>query len=74
VVSQFPADVAERLLEIVRDAFVTGMQWGFRVDTALAFLGLFTAALSVGGTVHLRRWPDDALTLSPGSRRFAGRR
>jgi hypothetical protein len=74
VLSQFPADVADRLLEIVRDAFVTGMQWGFRVDTALAFLGLLTAALFVGGTLRLRRRPDDALTRSPGSRRFAGRR
>jgi EmrB/QacA subfamily drug resistance transporter len=55
VLAQFPADVADRLLEIVRDAFVAGMQWGFRVDTALAFLGLLVSVFFVGGTLHLRR-------------------
>jgi len=55
VLAQFPADVADRLVELVRDAFVAGMQWGFRIDTALAFLGLAVSALFVGGTVRLRR-------------------
>lgn len=55
VLAQFPADVADRLVELVRDAFVAGMQWGFRVDTALAFLGLAVSALFVGGTLRLRR-------------------
>jgi hypothetical protein len=55
VLAQFPGDVADRIVEIVRDAFVAGMQWGFRVDTALAFLGLVVSVLFVGGTVRLRR-------------------
>jgi EmrB/QacA subfamily drug resistance transporter len=53
VLAQFPGDVADRLVEIVRDAFVAGMQWGFRVDTALALLGLVVSVLFVGGTL----WP-----------------
>lgn len=55
VLAQFPADVAGRLVEIVRDAFVAGMQWGFRIDTALALAGLVVTALFVGGTIRLRR-------------------
>lgn len=61
VLAQFPVDVADRLVDIVRDAFVAGMQWGFRVDTALALLGLVVSALFVGGTLRLRRREGDLL-------------
>jgi hypothetical protein len=42
------------------------MQWGFRVDTALAFLGLVVSALFVGGTVRLRRREGRLLDRSGG--------
>ena len=52
VLRQFPADVAQRLASLVRDAFVAGLHTAFRLDTALAFCALLVAVLFVGGTVH----------------------
>src|SRR3712207_2544491 len=45
---QFPPAVADRLVELVRDAFASGMQWGFRLVALLALVGLVVSALGVG--------------------------
>jgi EmrB/QacA subfamily drug resistance transporter len=39
----------ERLIEVVRDAFVTGLNWSFRLVAVLALAGLVVAVLFVGG-------------------------
>jgi hypothetical protein len=48
VVASFPAHVAEQLVTLAGDAFVSGMQWAFRVDVLLAFGGFLVALLFVG--------------------------
>lgn len=47
--SLFGSDAAERVLEIVRDSFVVGIQTGFRVVAAVAIVGFVVALLFVGG-------------------------
>jgi EmrB/QacA subfamily drug resistance transporter len=47
-------EAAERLVEIVRDAFVAGLNWSFRLVALLALAGLLVAILFVGGPL-LRR-------------------
>jgi hypothetical protein len=47
--SLFGSDAAERVLEIVRDSFVVGIQTGFRVVAAVAIGGFVVALLFVGG-------------------------
>ena len=39
----------DRLIEMVRDAFVTGLNWSFRLVAVLALAGLVVAVLFVGG-------------------------
>jgi MFS family permease len=53
VQQQFP-DIAHELEQFVREAFVTGFNWAFRVDSALAFLGTAIALAFVGGTIKRR--------------------
>jgi MFS family permease len=47
VLHEYPGAGSE-LLRFVREAFVTGFNWGFRVDAALAFVGVAVAAAFVG--------------------------
>jgi EmrB/QacA subfamily drug resistance transporter len=54
VVSGLAPQVAERLEGLVRDAFVAGVHAGFRVDAALALLGVVVAVLFVGGRLGRR--------------------
>ena len=54
VLHQFPAE-ADRIVAVLRDAFVSGFNAAFRVDAALAFVGVAVAALYVGGRVQRRR-------------------
>jgi EmrB/QacA subfamily drug resistance transporter len=56
ILARFPGEVADRLLELVREAFAAGMQWAFRLVAALALCGLVVSVLFVGGSV-LRRGP-----------------
>ena len=53
----FRTTVAERVLEVVKDSFVAGVQLSFRVVAAIAVIGLVVAVLGVR--------PDAA---SPGTR------
>lgn len=48
VLEEFP-QVGGQLIRIVRESFVTGFDWAFRVDGALALVGVLIAAMFVGG-------------------------
>jgi MFS family permease len=54
VLARQGAATADRLTELVRDAFVSGMTWSFRLVAALAFAGVVVAVLSVGGRIRER--------------------
>jgi EmrB/QacA subfamily drug resistance transporter len=49
VAGQFSKEAAEHLEQLVRDAFVDGMHWGFRFVAALALASAVTSALVIGG-------------------------
>jgi MFS family permease len=51
---QFPGQ-AEQISELVREAFVEGMNVAFRVDAALALVGVLVTVTFVGGRLRLRR-------------------
>jgi EmrB/QacA subfamily drug resistance transporter len=55
IVARQSGAAAERLLEVVRDAFVAGLNWSFRLVALLAFAGLMVAVLFVGGSLRRRR-------------------
>jgi EmrB/QacA subfamily drug resistance transporter len=57
ILARFPGAVADRLLELIRDAFAAGMQWAFRLVAALALVGLIISVLFVGGSLLQRREP-----------------
>ena len=59
VQQQFP-DIAGELERFVREAFVTGFNWGLRLDSILAFVGVVVAAVFVGQ--RLRKPPHGVLT------------
>lgn len=51
VQAEYPRSVSE-LMRFVRDAFVAGFDWAFRVDAALALLGVVIAALFIGSRLR----------------------
>ena len=51
ILARFSRTTADRLLELIRDAFAAGMQWAFRLVAALALLGVLVSALYVGGSL-----------------------
>jgi EmrB/QacA subfamily drug resistance transporter len=51
ILSRFSAEAADRILELVREAFAAGMQWAFRLVAVLAFVGLVISVLFVGGSL-----------------------
>jgi len=53
-VEQLPGDAAQ-IVDLVRDAFMEGLNAAFRLDTALALVSVVVTVLFVGGRVHLRR-------------------
>jgi len=55
IVARQGAAAAERLLEVVRDAFVGGLNWSFRLVALLALAGLLVSVLFVGGSLRRRR-------------------
>ncbi|HYN50415.1 MAG TPA: MFS transporter [Thermoleophilaceae bacterium] len=57
IVARQSAAAADRLLEVVRDAFVTGLNWSFRLVALLALAGLVISVLFVGGSLLGRRSP-----------------
>jgi EmrB/QacA subfamily drug resistance transporter len=60
IAEQLPGQVAA-IEHLVRDAFVHGMSVAFRVEAALAFVGLVVVVLFVGGALRVRHGAvDDA--------------
>ena len=57
IVARQGAAAADRLIEVVRDAFVTGLNWSFRLVALLALAGLVISVLFVGGSLLGRRSP-----------------
>jgi EmrB/QacA subfamily drug resistance transporter len=55
IVARQSGAAAERLLEVVRDAFVAGLNWSFRLVALLALAGLLVAVLFVGGSLRRSR-------------------
>jgi EmrB/QacA subfamily drug resistance transporter len=55
IVARQGAAAADRLLEVVRDAFVAGLNWSFRLVALLALAGLLVSVLFVGGSLRRRR-------------------
>jgi predicted MFS family arabinose efflux permease len=53
--AQLGPQAVDRVMDLVRDAFVTGFQAAFRVDTALALGGLAITVAFVGGRLGARR-------------------
>jgi hypothetical protein len=51
VLARFSSGTADRILELVRDAFAAGMQWAFRLVAVLAFAGVVVSLLYVGGSL-----------------------
>jgi hypothetical protein len=45
--SDFSTSVADRVIDVVKESFVAGAQFSFRVVAAIALVGLVTAALGV---------------------------
>jgi EmrB/QacA subfamily drug resistance transporter len=55
VISRVGGAAAERLTELVREAFVSGLTWSFRLVALLALCGLVVSVLFVGGSLLRRR-------------------
>jgi hypothetical protein len=51
ILDRFPAATADRIVELLREAFAAGMQWGFRLVALLALAGLVVSVLFVGGSL-----------------------
>jgi EmrB/QacA subfamily drug resistance transporter len=51
VLQRVGATTADRLTELVREAFVSGLTWSFRMVAVLALAGLVVSILFVGGRV-----------------------
>jgi EmrB/QacA subfamily drug resistance transporter len=62
VLSQQGAATADRLTELVREAFVSGLVWSFRLVAVLALAGVLVAVLFVGGSRFGRRGARGAPT------------
>jgi EmrB/QacA subfamily drug resistance transporter len=57
ILARFSRGVADRILELIREAFAAGMQWAFRLVAALALVGLIISVLFVGGSLLRREEP-----------------
>jgi hypothetical protein len=49
VLGRHAAGAADRLVELVREAFMAGLTWSFRLVALLALGGLVVSVLFVGG-------------------------
>jgi EmrB/QacA subfamily drug resistance transporter len=55
VVAKYSGQLGGELVDLVRDAFATGLRWAFLLDGALAVGGVIVSALFVGGSVFKHR-------------------
>ncbi len=60
VLARHGGEVAGGLVQLVREAFVSGLVWSFRLVAVLAFAGLLVSVLFVGGSLLGRRGADAA--------------
>ncbi len=51
IIARFSRNAADQLLELIREAFASGMQWAFRLVAALALVGVLISILFVGGSL-----------------------
>ncbi|MBA3262533.1 MAG: MFS transporter [Thermoleophilaceae bacterium] len=63
VIARQGGATAERLVELVRESFVSGLVWSFRLVAVLAFAGLMVSVLFVGGSLVGR--PREAAPRAP---------
>jgi EmrB/QacA subfamily drug resistance transporter len=69
VLAHHGGDVAGGLIELVREAFMSGLVWSYRLVALLAFGGLLVSVLFVGGSLVRRRSAEvapDAAASGPG--------
>ena len=57
ILARFSRGAADRILELIREAFAAGMQWAFRLVAALALVGVLISVLFVGGSLLPRDEP-----------------
>jgi hypothetical protein len=57
----------DRIVDIVRDSFVVGIQTSFRVVAGIAVLGLIISLLFVGGRLFGRKHEAEPQPTSPSS-------
>jgi EmrB/QacA subfamily drug resistance transporter len=55
IIARQGKEAGERLLEVVREAFVSGLNWSFRLVALLALAAFVVALLFVGGSLFGRR-------------------
>jgi hypothetical protein len=60
ILRRFSSEAADRILELVRDAFAAGMQWAFRLVAVLALVGLVISVLFVGGSLRRGQTAEEA--------------
>ena len=60
ILARFSRGVADRLLELIRDAFAAGMQWAFRLVAALALVGLSSRCCGSAARCGRPRAPEEA--------------
>jgi hypothetical protein len=61
VLAQLGADAAERVTELVREAFMAGMTWSFRLVAVLALCGVAVCVLFVGNREPAATTADPAV-------------
>ena len=65
VIERVGGNAADRLLDLVREAFVAGLTWSFRVVALLALAGVLVSLFFVGGSLIGKRRPEPAPSPDP---------
>ena len=65
VIERVGGKAADRLLDLVREAFVAGLTWSFRVVALLALGGVLVSLFFVGGSLIGKRRPEPAASPDP---------
>jgi EmrB/QacA subfamily drug resistance transporter len=60
ILEKYAGQLGDQLVELVRDAFATGLRWAFLLDGALAVCGAVVSILFVGGSLLKRRHTANA--------------
>ena len=65
VIERVGGSAADRLLDLVREAFVGGLTWSFRLVALLALGGVLVSLFFVGGSLIGKRRPEPAPSPDP---------